>query len=60
MDKPKLFVKEGCPWCIDALAFFKSKSIDLEIIDVRKDLQDCQNSLKLVVKQSIPYKMEIT
>ena len=37
MDKPKLFVKEGCPWCIDALAFFKSKSIDLEIIDVRKD-----------------------
>ena len=37
MDKPKLFVKEGCPWCIEALAFFKSKSIDLEIIDVRKD-----------------------
>ena len=37
MDKPKLFVKEGCPWCIEALAFFKSKSIDIEIIDVRKD-----------------------
>ena len=32
MSKPKLFVKEGCPWCIDALSYFKSKSIDLEIL----------------------------
>ena len=37
MSKPKLYVKAGCPWCIDALAYFKSKSIDLEIIDVRTD-----------------------
>lgn len=37
MSKPKLFIKEGCPWCIDALAYFKSKSVDLEIIDVRLD-----------------------
>ena len=37
MNKPKLFIKEGCPWCIDALAYFKSKSMDLEIIDVRTD-----------------------
>ena len=37
MPKPKLFVKDGCPWCIDALAYFKNKSVDLEIIDVRSD-----------------------
>jgi len=37
MSKPKLYVKAGCPWCIDALAYFKSKSMDLEIIDVRTD-----------------------
>ena len=37
MSKPKLYVKAGCPWCIDALAYFKSKSIDLDIIDVRTD-----------------------
>ena len=37
MNKPKLFIKEGCPWCIDALSYFKSKSMDLEIIDVRTD-----------------------
>jgi len=37
MDKPKLFVKEGCPWCVDAIAYFKSKSLELDIIDVRTD-----------------------
>ena len=37
MSKPKLYVKAGCPWCIDALAYFKSKSMNLEIIDVRTD-----------------------
>ena len=26
MSKPKLFVKEGCPWCVDALNYFKLKS----------------------------------
>ena len=37
MNLPKLFVKQGCPWCVDALKFFEDKNIDLEIIDVRKD-----------------------
>ena len=37
MPKPKLFVKNGCPWCIDALAYFRNKSVDIEIIDVRSD-----------------------
>ena len=37
MSKPKLFVKEGCPWCVDALAYFETKSLSLDIIDVRKD-----------------------
>lgn len=37
MSKPKLFVKEGCPWCVEALAYFESKSLSLNIIDVRKD-----------------------
>lgn len=37
MDKPKLYVKMGCPWCIDALDYFKKKAIELEIIDVRSE-----------------------
>ena len=35
MSKPTLYVKQGCPWCVDALAYFKDKSLDLEVIDVR-------------------------
>ena len=35
MEKPILYVKSGCPWCIDALAYFESKDLDLEIVDVR-------------------------
>ena len=37
MEKPILFVKSGCPWCIDALAYFESKQVKLDIIDVRAD-----------------------
>ena len=37
MNNPILYVKQGCPWCIDALAYFKQKNAELEIIDVRSD-----------------------
>ncbi|MBG30750.1 MAG: NrdH-redoxin [Opitutae bacterium] len=39
MKKTILFVKTGCPWCIDALAYFESKQVKLDIIDVRADGQ---------------------
>ncbi len=35
MSKPTLYVKRDCPWCVDALAYFERKGLDLEIIDVR-------------------------
>jgi glutaredoxin 3 len=37
--KPILYIKQGCPWCNDALAYFRSKGLDLEIKDVRGDEQ---------------------
>jgi len=37
VNNPILYVKQGCPWCIDALAYFKQKNVELEIIDVRSD-----------------------
>ena len=37
MTKPILYVKAGCPWCVDALAYFENKRVDLEIVDVRVD-----------------------
>ena len=37
MNKPTLYVKQGCPWCVDALAYFNAKGLDLEVIDVRAE-----------------------
>ena len=35
MNLPILYVKQGCPWCVEALAYFKKQGIDLDIVDVR-------------------------
>ena len=37
MERPRLYVKTGCPWCVDALAYFENKEVNLEIVDVRAD-----------------------
>lgn len=37
MNKPILYVKQGCPWCADALRYFSEVGLDLELIDVRTD-----------------------
>lgn len=37
MSKPILYIKSQCPWCKDALHFFKEAQVDLEIKDVLKD-----------------------
>lgn len=54
MSKPKLFVKEGCPWCVDALAYFQSKSMDLEIIDVRKNPSRMNELLEISGQSKTP------
>lgn len=33
-NKPILYVKNGCPWCIKALDFFNGHGVDLEVRDV--------------------------
>ena len=37
MTKPNLYVKQGCPWCTDALEYFSQVGLDLNVIDVRTD-----------------------
>ncbi len=37
MNKPILYIKQGCPWCADALKYFSEVGLDLELIDVRTD-----------------------
>ena len=37
MEKPILYVKGGCPWCVDALAYFEDKQVALDVVDVQAD-----------------------
>ncbi|MGF1531543.1 MAG: glutaredoxin family protein [Puniceicoccaceae bacterium] len=33
-EVPKLYIKLGCPWCIEALNFFNGHGIAIEVVDV--------------------------
>ena len=35
MSKPILYVKQGCPWCADALIYFSEVGLELDLVDVR-------------------------
>jgi glutaredoxin len=35
--KPVLYVKQGCPWCVAALDFFKANNLHLDVRDVLAD-----------------------
>jgi glutaredoxin 3 len=37
MSQPILYIKQGCPWCADALQYFSEIGLELELIDVRTD-----------------------
>ena len=37
MPLPILYIKPGCPWCTEALDYFRSKSVRLDIRDVIAD-----------------------
>ena len=32
---PILYVKSGCPWCVEALSYFQSVNVQLEVREVR-------------------------
>ncbi|OIO59335.1 MAG: hypothetical protein AUJ82_06080 [Verrucomicrobia bacterium CG1_02_43_26] len=51
---PTLYVKSGCPWCADALAFFEEKKIALNIVDVRKDEKALKHLEALTGKHKTP------
>ena len=36
MKLPILFVKQGCPWCVEALEYFQEIKLSLDIVDVRQ------------------------
>ncbi|HTB62898.1 MAG TPA: glutaredoxin family protein [Opitutales bacterium] len=34
--KPILYIKPGCPWCREAMAFFSQHGVELDVRDVTK------------------------
>lgn len=37
MSRPILYIKPGCPWCTEALDYFRGKGVALELRDVIAD-----------------------
>ena len=52
MSLPILYIKQGCPWCVDALEYFKQINLKLEVVDViqnpskMKELMECSGQNK--------------
>ena len=45
--KPTVYVKTGCPWCIQALRFFREKEIDLYVVDVLRDRKSMEQLIAI-------------
>ena len=37
LAKPKLYINPGCPWCEEALKYFKNQGVDLDLRNVSLD-----------------------
>ena len=44
---PVLYIKEGCPWCSEALSFFGDLGIKLELKDVNQNIQDMHRLIEV-------------
>ena len=45
--KPVLYIKEGCPWCSEALSFFGDLGIKLELKDVNQNIQNMHRLIEV-------------
>lgn len=52
--KPIVYVKRGCPWCQDALAFFKRNNLDVDVQDVLANRQAMQRMLEISGQRLTP------
>jgi len=54
MEKPVLYVKGGCPWCVDALAYFKDKQVELDVVDVQADPSRMKELIEISAQTRTP------
>jgi glutaredoxin len=54
MDLPILYIKPGCPWCEDVVAYLKKHEIDVETIIVSGNPEKMQEMIDLSGQSKAP------
>ena len=51
---PILYVKPGCPWCVQALEFFAEHGVKLDVRDVVADMHQMRQLVALTSQSKCP------
>jgi len=54
MKKVLIYCTQGCPWCIKAMEYLKSKNISFQAIDVSKDKKEADIMFKRSGQLTVP------
>ncbi len=54
MDLPILYIKPGCPWCEDVVAYLKQHEIDVETVIVSGNPEKMQEMIDLSGQSKAP------
>lgn len=54
MNTPILYIKSGCPWCNEALSYFKANNVQLETREVRSNKVFMDQMVKLSGQTKTP------
>jgi glutaredoxin len=54
MNTPILYIKNGCPWCEEALSYFRTNNIRLETREVRSNKVFMEQMVKLSGQTKTP------
>jgi glutaredoxin len=53
-NKPILYVKTDCPWCREALSFFNTQGVDLDIRDISAHAKDMDAMVSISGQTNAP------
>jgi glutaredoxin len=53
-QKPILYIKRECPWCIQALNFFNETGVELDVRDVHEDKSAMQRMIEISAQTKCP------
>lgn len=45
--RPILYIKPGCPWCREAVAYFQHHGVDYDVRDVTRSTADYQRMIEI-------------